>query len=433
MNLYLRFLKGGFIIAAATVFSLSFLQAKGQELQTVRSDTTEMTDKKTANHPNTTAYNSSKPFYKHVLAFPSYVFHWATRPIGWGVKFSEKKLPKLLQGERGPYGVYPLFELGGETVGAYGLLLYHNELTRYNHSARIEALFGSEDFNDFDFEYTIPKLSSAHDRLDISASYSNDPKKSLYGDNNTDLADENIYATENLEGNIVYGISLSDKIELDFSSGYQKMDIKESESDDAEELPFIPGELRGTTSLLSLGTSVRFNFAKGSPRITGGSRYIGTINWHHSLTDGEFHYLKYSFEWQQFLPLKFLTPARRFAFKGKLQKAAPLAGKSIPFFKKPSLGSSYDLRGFPSDRFQDDGSLLFTLEYRYPLWNFADITLFVDEGQVFSRYSEISVPDFHTSYGFGFHLISSKGFAFRSEFAFSKESSRMILSIKPNF
>jgi outer membrane protein assembly factor BamA len=143
--------------------------------------------------------------------------------------------------------------------------------------------------------------------------------------------------------------------------------------------------------------------------------------------------LKYNFEWQQFLPIPFLPNSRRFAFKTSLEKAAPLGNKEIPFFDYPSLGSSHDLRGFSTDRFRDDGSLLLTLEYRYPMWNFADVVFFVDEGQVFDEYSDISIKDFYTSYGFGFHLISTKGFAFRSEFAFSKESSRLILTINPNF
>jgi hypothetical protein len=110
-----------------------------------------------------------------------------------------------------------------------------------------------------------------------------------------------------------------------------------------------------------------------------------------------------------------------------------LGEKEVPFFELPSLGNADDLRGFRTDRFRDAGSLLFTAEYRYPVWSFADVVFFIDEGQVFNDYSEIGIKDFHTSYGFGFHLISSKGFALRSEFAFSRETSRFILVISPNF
>lgn len=83
----------------------------------------------------------------------------------------KKKVPQLLQGERAPYGVFPLFELGGESNIAYGLLLYHNKFLEYNHRVRIEALFGSENSNDFDFEYTVP---SEGGWLELDVSYSND-------------------------------------------------------------------------------------------------------------------------------------------------------------------------------------------------------------------------------------------------------------------
>ena len=378
-------------------------------------------------------YTSEKSVGHHILAFPSYLLHWSTRPIGWGVKWAEKTLPDLLQGERSPYGVYPLFELGGDVGIAYGLLLYHNKFLTYNHQIRLEALFGSEEYNDFDLEYTIPSFISPGGQLNLDASYSNDPVKSFYGGNSSTIDSERLYATEELEGEIEYRNSISTNTQLRLSSRYWKMDISRNETIIEDPLPLLSPQLRGTTSLLSMGSSIIFDFVKGTPRTVQGARYIAGLEWNRSLTDDEFHYLSYTLEWQQFFPLPFLPNSRRLAFKTSLEKAEPLGDKEIPFFDSPSLGSSYNLRGFSSDRFRDDGSLLLTLEYRYPMWNFADIVFFVDEGQVFNQYSDISINDFHTSYGFGLHLISTKGFAFRSEFAFSRESSRVILTINPNF
>jgi outer membrane protein assembly factor BamA len=368
------------------------------------------------------------------LAFPSYLLHWTTRPIGWGVKWAERKLPQLFQGERGYYGIYPLFELGGNTTAAYGLLFYHNKFSKFNHNLRLEALFGSEDYNDFDFEYTIPNFLSAGAKLQFDASYSNDPIESLYGGNSANLADEQLYATEIISGRFEYWQPLSKHTNLSIEGGYQNTEINATEQDEDDEfIPSVPQSLQKTTSLASLATTVRFDFVEGTPRTFSGSRYIAKLGWHHSLTNNQHHYLNYSLQWHQFIPLGFLPNSRRLAFKSSLQKTEPLGDKKIPFYNYPSLGSSRDLRGFPSDRFRDDGSLLLTLEYRYPMWDFADVVFFIDEGQVFSRYSDIAINDFHSSYGFGFHLISTKGFAFRSEFAFSKESSRVILSITPNF
>ncbi|MFH5833289.1 BamA/TamA family outer membrane protein [Halalkalibaculum sp. DA3122] len=386
----------------------------------------------TAN-PNSVPYSSERSAGEHLLALPSYLLHWTTRPLGWGVKWAERELPHLLQGERAPYGVYPLFELGGDVGIAYGLLLYHNQFTSYNHRARIEALFGSQEYNDVDFKYAIPQFFSSRSQLEFDASYSNDPVKSLYGGNNSALVNEQLYATEELEGGIEFRHLVSPATTLTISGRYRKMDISNNEIVREDPLPLIPEPLRGATALLGIGSSLQFDFVNESPRSTHGARYILGLNWNRSLTDDRFHYLTYQLEWHQFLPVPFLPDTRRLALKTRVQKTAPLGDREIPFFDYPILGSSNDLRGFPTDRFRDDGSLLATLEYRYPLWNFADIVLFVDEGQVFNGYSDIGLEDFHTSYGFGLHLISTKGFAFRSEFAFSKESSRVILSINPNF
>ncbi|MDZ7659014.1 BamA/TamA family outer membrane protein [Fodinibius sp.] len=361
------------------------------------------------------------------------MLHWTTRPVGWGIKWAEKKLPQLLQGERAPYGVYPFFELGGNVRVAYGLLLYHNKFLKYNHRIRLEALFGSKEYNDFDFKYSIPAFISQANQLEINTSYSNDPVKSLYGGNNSALADEQLYATEEVEGTIEFQHTISSTTALSVSSRYRNFDITDTQTIIDDPLPIISEQLKGTTSLLSLGSSLHFNFVKGLPRTVRGSRYTIGLNWNHSLNNNQFHYLHYNLGWEQFLPIPFLPNSRRLGLKTNLKKAAPLGNKEIPFFTYPNLGSSYDLRGFSSGRFRDDGSLLVTLEYRYPMWSFADIVFFVDEGQVFSQYSDIGINDFHTSYGFGFHLISTKGFAFRSEFAFSKESSRVILNINPNF
>lgn len=422
--------KSSFVFLFTILMCLISSEVLAKSAYTPLPDSTE--ENASERHPNTIPFSSDKSFGEHLLAFPSYLLHWSTRPFGWGIKFAEQKLPNLLQGERGPFGIYPLFELGGDAGSAYGVLMFHNKLTKYNHQARLEALFGSEDFNDFDFKYTIPKFLSDRGRLIINADYANDPIKSLFGGNESGLADERIFATEELSNELQYRHDISSTTAFSLSGRYHRMDIKLSDIDE-DEFPPVSESMRGVTSLITLGGTIRFDFVEGVPRTFSGSRYILGFDWNRSLTDSRFHYLQYSLEWHQFLSLPFLPNSRRLAFKTHLQKSAPLGDREIPFYEFPTLGSSQDLRGFSTDRFRDDGSLLLTLEYRYPMWNFADVVLFVDEGQVFSRFKDIGINEFNTSYGFGFHLISTKGFAFRSEFAFSKESSRVILTISPNF
>ena len=67
------------------------------------------------------------------------------------------------------------------------------------------------------------------------------------------------------------------------------------------------------------------------------------------------------------------------------------------------------------------------------MWDVLDVTLFMDQGQVFNNFSDIEMDRFKSSYGFGAHLLTAKGLAFRGEMAFSTESTRFILSISPTF
>ena len=389
--------------------------------------------KENVSHPNITPYASDRTAFGHFLAFPSYLFDWGTKPLEWGLKVTEKKLPQLLQGERGDYGVFPLFELGGDIGFSYGLLLFHNKPFYENHSARIEALFGSSDYNDFDFEYEIDRFLTDRGQLDIDATYSNRPDRIFILGNDASLDERSFFDREDIEFAASYRYKLFDKSYLSYNSDYLRRKITRSDRLLGDNAQGFPEQFLSTDALLSTGIMFELDQSRGVPRINRGYRLITDLQWSRSLTNDRYHYINYHAEWNQFIPVPFLPDDRRLAFKGELHKAEALGGKHIPFYEKPSLGSSRNLRGFSFDRFRDTGSLLFTLEYRYPLWDFSDVVLFVDEGQVFNQYSDIGIKDFHTSYGFGFHLISAKGFAFRSEFAFSRETSRFILLISPNF
>lgn len=421
---------------AAVFLLLSFLlldEVNGQHTGDASSppDTTESAID--SNGLNFEPYRSDRPAVSHLLALPSYLFHWGTRPLGWAVKWAEIELPRFLQGERGDFGVFPLFELGGETGFSYGLLLFHRSLFHEDHNLRFEGLFGSSNYNEFDFEYTIGNFLSENGELEIETEYGNKPNRTFLLGNNIDFGERSFFDREEFLVSLEYRHKITDDIFIQFNPQYLNKKISNSgQGEKKNDNPF-PENLTGRTSLLSMGARFAWDGSKGVPRITRGTRFFTGLTWNRSLNRDDFHYAQYNIELNQFIPLRFLHETRRFAFKANVIKAEPLRDNEVPFFDLPSLGNSNDLRGFSTDRFRNTGSLLLTLEYRYPIWDFSDIVFFIDEGQVFNQYSEIGIDRFHTSYGFGFHLISSKGFALRSEFAFSRETSRFILLISPNF
>lgn len=428
----LRYVLRWLIVAVMCLLSFfQFDDVKGKNFGDSPSDSTEIVAD--INDPNLEPYRSERSAISHLLALPSYLFHWSTRPIGWGVKWAEMELPGLLKGERGDFGVFPLFELGGETGFSYGVLVFHRSLFHEDHNLRFEGLFGSSSYNEFDFEYTINNFLSENGQLLLETEYNNKPNRTLLPGNDANFEDRSFFDREEFLASVDYNYKLTDRTSIRFNPRFLSKKITKSEREEGGDYIPFPGSLTGTTSLLSMGTSFAWDGARGVPRIITGTRFFTGLTWNRSLNRDDFHYAEYNIELNQFIPIHFLHETRRFAFKANLIKTESFRGSEAPFFDLPSLGSSGDLRGFSTDRFRDTGSLLLTLEYRYPIWNFSDMVFFIDEGQVFNQYSEIGIDRFHTSYGFGFHLISSKGFALRSEFAFSRETSRFILLISPNF
>jgi outer membrane protein assembly factor BamA len=94
----------------------------------------------------------------------------------------------------------------------------------------------------------------------------------------------------------------------------------------------------------------------------------------------------------------------------------------IPFPDLPTLGGPKLLRGYTSGRFHDRGSLLGTIEYRYPVQDNLASYVFIDTGRVLDNLYDISpsgLRDFRVSWGAGMYLFSGGGLLLRGQLASS--------------
>ena len=193
----------------------------------------------------------------------------------------------------------------------------------------------------------------------------------------------------------------------------------------------IPGF--GTTNYWTVGSWIRFDFRDAWPRTLSG--FLVKLGYQHQsdIDDNRFKFHHYSVDAQAYLPAFFLEKNRRFGVRVSLDKMEPLSGKEIPFYGLAVLGDAANLRGFDQNRFRARGSLLFNLEYRYPVWDTWDAVIFLDEGQVFDKYSDLRLDDFHWGAGFGLRFMTRTGFLLRTEIGFSRETVRALFQLKPNF
>ncbi len=390
-------------------------------------------------HPNAVPYESDRSVLYHVLAAPAYVLHGATRPIGWMVTYLERNYPGLFEPKPRRRGVVPLVELGGPVGVTGGLALYDNRLFGSRHKGRLEAIIGARDFFELEAQYAIPELFGSGTDLALEGNYLSEPKDRFFigGLGSDQKADVARFAREQVDVTT----------RLQYRSGtlgsaaelrYERIEAGLSDDDEGARLIGTPGF--STVSLLTPRAELALDFTRGGPRTSAGTRLLLRADYAHDLTGHRFRYGRYTATIQQFVPLTVFPPGRRLVLQGRIEQARPvLGGEAIPFYQLPRLGGQRSLRGFSSDRFQDRGSLLVTVEYRYPVWTSrypgftgVDAAFFVDAGHVFETLREVAVRDAKVSVGGGLHLLNRRGLSARFEVARSREGTQVILTVRPS-
>ncbi len=391
--------------------------------------------------PNQQPYAPNRTVLYHVLASPAYVLHGVTRPLGWGVKYLEQNASQLFEGTLPPRFVLPLVEVGGPTGFQAGVLAYHNHLFGSAHSARLRALYGGPNTFQTKLTYNSPSLFGIGRAFQVQTNVFSNPESGFFlggNDSNKDTDDasanrDQMDVTATIRGTPVAGVDAAVDVlyeHVETSAGNDE----NGQRLDAEHPPGLGTVDLVTTRLTLGGGRTRREEHSNYRRSYFGTDVILQLDYTHDLRTDHFRYGRYALEVRQYLPVGFLPKSRRFVLRGHLEQVEPLFdGAAVPFFQKPTLGGQSTLRGFPSSRFQADGALAGSVEYRYPIWNSLDALVLVDAGQVFDSFGEVAVDRFHWSYGGGLHLLAGSGLGFRFELAHSPEGLRTILTVSPGF
>ncbi len=378
-------------------------------------------------------YTTSRSVAYHVLAAPAYLLHGATRPLGWGVQYLEQGFPDLFASRRPPRGALPIVELGGPTGFLAGLAFYDNHLLGSDHAARIEGLYGGPDTFEGEVSYSTPPPLGSGSSFEFEANLLSDPESEFYlgGNDSAREADETFFSQDQVDITAGLRIAPPDRaVRGQFDLMYEHVETDEEEPQLSNAAP--PG--LGTVDLLTSRLIFGLDRTNEPPRVSRGTEVLLQLDYSHDLTGDRFQYGRYVAEVRQYLPVGFFPSSRRLALRGRLEQVEPLFdGSAVPFFQLPDLGGQSTLRGFRSRRFQNDGSLIFNAEYRYPIWSNVDALVFVDTGQVFDAFSDVATDRFHWSYGGGLHLLNQKGLSVRFEVAGSSEGLRTILTVDPSF
>jgi hypothetical protein len=155
-------------------------------------------------------------------------------------------------------------------------------------------------------------------------------------------------------------------------------------------------------------------------------------------------FYRYTFSDAHFIPIRSnrLLLANRIAFEGIAGRAPYYAfGEMAGERRTRSLGGSQSLRGFQSRRFQDRIRFFMLTELRYKFKSFEFMSqsldlifiAFFDNGRVWSRLTDVSFVNLHTSFGGGIWLNLNNNLIFRLDIGKSNEEIIPFFRLKTAF
>ncbi|MGZ3441031.1 MAG: BamA/TamA family outer membrane protein, partial [Polyangia bacterium] len=105
--------------------------------------------------------------------------------------------------------------------------------------------------------------------------------------------------------------------------------------------------------------------------------------------------------------------------RARVDLVLPTNDAPVPFSELATLGGPDSLRGFRAGRFRDYSTLLFSAEYRWPIWMWADGILFVDYGGAGGRaFDGLTFAALRPDVGAGIRIRTSQHVMARVQLAY---------------
>ncbi|MEO8677638.1 MAG: BamA/TamA family outer membrane protein [Vicinamibacterales bacterium] len=175
----------------------------------------------------------------------------------------------------------------------------------------------------------------------------------------------------------------------------------------------------------------KFDSRKPATYARSGGLYRVDAAIYHQVNEGTSSFRRLDAEASQFIPI--FRDNWVIALRARASAIESADGQGAPFFLLPSIGGGKTLRGYPSGRYRDNATMVFTAEYRWTAGQFLDMSLFVDAGRVAPHLTALSIQDLSRSYGIGATLHSFDTSIVRLDVARTAQGARVLVSFNPGF
>lgn len=278
------------------------------------------------------------------------------------------------------------------------------------------------------FNYTDPAFSNGRYFLNFGGSFFKNATSRFFGlGQETVEGNETNYTAREFRANWRFGVYANEVTQISVAQRLRDVRLQRGATDlpfTVERFPTIDG-VNGESIIVGHRASFYYDTRNNLVTPTDGMAITAYAELNQNIRNGDHPvYSRYEIEIKKLIP----SESKRAILVVRADLQATI-GSQVPFFEQSSLGGQNNLRGYGVDRYIDKHLIAASLEERVHLVRakIAGVTAdfevapFLDTGQVFSNYKDVSFKDYRMTPGIGFRGIVRPNVVGRIDYGFSRE------------
>jgi len=278
------------------------------------------------------------------------------------------------------------------------------------------------------FNYTDPAFSNGRYFLNFGGTFFKNATSRFFGLGQTTLeAGETNYTAREARAQWRFGIYANEVTQIAVGQRFRQVSLQHGATDlpfTGDVYPTVPG-VSGETLIIGNRATFYYDTRNNLTSPTDGMAVTAYAELNQNIRNSDHPiYSRYELEIKKLFP----SESKRAILIIRANLQATL-GTDVPFFEQSSLGGQNNLRGYGMDRFIDKHLIAASIEERIHIARAKiagvaadfEMATFLDTGQVFNSYKDVSFKDYRMTPGIGFRGIVRPNVVGRIDYGFSKE------------
>ena len=278
------------------------------------------------------------------------------------------------------------------------------------------------------FSYADPAFSQGRYSLNFGASFFKNATSRFFGlGERTAESGQTNYTGREARVNWRFGVYANEVTQIAVGQRFRDVRLQKGATDlpfTGDQFPAVDG-VQGETIILGHRATFYYDTRNNLISPTDGMAVTAYAEVNQNLRNGDHPiYSRYELEVKKLFP----SESKRAILIVRANIQATI-GTQVPFFEQSSLGGQNNLRGYGVDRFIDKNLVALSIEQRIHLIRTKiagttadfEIAPFLDTGQVFNDYKDVTFNNYRITPGIGFRGLVRPNVVGRVDYGFSRE------------